>query len=192
MQPSPPNKLKYCQTEQNESEESSGIRWERAGGWQSSLGVFQTDSSFMSWWTHNTHHTTSFMMTPEESSLVHTTQSIRLSAAFKTVDHNILLERLECAVGVKGNKILQWFASYLKNKTFTVNRVTFHHLLHLFCVMYPRDPFLDLYCFLFRCFPWPSLFRNTTFHITVMQTIPNPKFFQWGLTTLFQMMCWNV
>ena len=39
-----------------------------------------------------------------------------LSAAFDTVDHNILLSRLECSYGFSGTK-LKWIASFLKNRS---------------------------------------------------------------------------
>jgi len=38
-----------------------------------------------------------------------------LSAAFDTVDHSILLERLRCRFGIKG-KALQWLTSYLADR----------------------------------------------------------------------------
>ena len=43
-----------------------------------------------------------------------------LSAAFDTIDHNILLSRLEHVFGIHGTA-LQWFSSYLSNRTQTVS-----------------------------------------------------------------------
>ena len=43
-----------------------------------------------------------------------------LSAAFDTVDHTILIDRLQCGVGVSGTA-LSWFSSYLSNISFAVN-----------------------------------------------------------------------
>jgi hypothetical protein len=39
-----------------------------------------------------------------------------LSAAFDTVDHNLLLQHLECNIGVR-NKALDWFRSYFSNRS---------------------------------------------------------------------------
>lgn len=43
-----------------------------------------------------------------------------LGEAFDTADHNLLIERLEHWVGIRG-MALNWFVSYIKYRTFTVN-----------------------------------------------------------------------
>ncbi|KAF7654004.1 hypothetical protein LDENG_00075870, partial [Lucifuga dentata] len=54
-----------------------------------------------------------------------------LSAAFDTVDHNILLSRLEKHIGIQGT-VLSWFHSYLSNRT---QRVYYNNTISTFSVV---------------------------------------------------------
>ena len=58
-----------------------------------------------------------------------------LSAAFDTIDHNILLEKLEIDYGIGAN-VLKWIFSYLENRSFSVkiNNSTSGRILLLFGV----------------------------------------------------------
>ena len=66
-----------------------------------------------------------------------------LSAAFDTVNHEILLRRLETTFGITGTA-LQWFSSYLGNRS---QRVVFgdgvSESFYLAFYLYLRAPALD-------------------------------------------------
>ena len=49
-----------------------------------------------------------------------------LSAAFDTVDHSILLWRLEISFGIRGAAALEWFSSYLTGRS---QQVSVHNVM---------------------------------------------------------------
>ena len=69
-----------------------------------------------------------------------------LSAAFDTVDHDLLLEVLNKRFGVK-EKALKWYEQYLKPRKFKVAVNNTHSKEQTIDYsMYPRDPFREHFC----------------------------------------------
>ena len=73
---------------------------------------------------HTTHETAILQLSNNilwgmESQSVTSLVAIDLSAAFDTVDHDILLDILKCKFGIEG-KALKWFDSYLRPCSFKV------------------------------------------------------------------------
>ena len=66
-----------------------------------------------------------------------------LSAAFDTVDHEILLQRLEDWVGISGSA-LNWFNSYLEDRKYFVE--IGDCASDQIAVGFPRGPSWDPYC----------------------------------------------
>ena len=71
-----------------------------------------------------------------------------LSAAFDTIDHEILLHRLH-NVFVFGDTVLSWFQSYYKIEHKLLLYIENTRLQLLFVMVYHMDQFLDQYFLLF-------------------------------------------
>ena len=79
-----------------------------------------------------------------------------LSAAFHTVDHRILLKRLSTGFGIC-NKALDWFVSYLSDRTqFVKVNVTSSHLSHLTQGV-PQGSVSGPILFFYTLLPWAVL-----------------------------------
>ena len=68
-----------------------------------------------------------------------------LSAAFDTIDHSLLINRLEHDFGLKDN-VLNWFKSYLEDRTQSVKKKILCHHLYPFHLVFHRGVSLVLYC----------------------------------------------
>ncbi len=87
-----------------------------------------------------------------------------LSAAFDTLDHGILLNRLQ-QIGIQGC-VLSWFVSYLKDRTFSVETGNIIHLVHRFLYGVPQGSILGPVLFSLYMLPLYAIFRkhNVSYH----------------------------
>ncbi len=82
-----------------------------------------------------------------------------LSAAFDTVDHSILISRLESDVGLKGT-VLKWFQSFLSDRIFFVKVGNFSSsIAHLTCGL-PQGSILAPSLFSLYMLPLGSILRK--------------------------------
>ena len=85
-----------------------------------------------------------------------------LSAAFDTVDHNILLKRLENWVGLSGT-VLNWFKTYFENRKYFVSIGNFTSeqtripKWSVENVKFPKVPSWDLFYLTSTCSHWHRL-----------------------------------
>ena len=95
-----------------------------------------------------------------------------LSAALDTVDHSILLQRLEKRFNI-GGVALQWFSSYLSgwNSTVNVSNVLSHPVSSAFGL--PQGSIMDPSCSPATQHLFVKLLRNIALDTTYMLMTPN-------------------
>ncbi len=93
-----------------------------------------------------------------------------LSAAFDTIDHNILITRLEKIMGIRGTA-LEWFRSFLSNRSFSVNISQFYSKSAPLHCGVPYGSILGPILFILYMLPLGSIFKRHGVFFTVLPTI---------------------
>ncbi len=82
-----------------------------------------------------------------------------LTAAFDTVDHAVLINRLERCAGIAGSA-LEWFKSYLTNRTFSVKMGDLTSSNSVLTCGVPQGSILAPILFSLYMLPLGSIFRK--------------------------------
>ena len=94
------------------------------------------------------------MFTAADDKQVTVLVGLDLSAAFDTVNHDTLLQRLETEFGVTGT-VLSWFQSYLSGRSLFVKLGNHQSPAVSVNVGVPlKDPYWDLSCLLSTAVQW--------------------------------------
>ena len=89
------------------------------------------------------------LLIASDNGLVSVLVLLDLSAAFDTIDHNILLQRLEHQIGIKG-AALSWFRSYLSDRSQFVH-VNDESSINTTVMEFHKVLYLDQYYLLYIC-----------------------------------------
>ena len=89
-----------------------------------------------------------------------------LSAAFDTVDHKILIDRLEKWAGLS-DSVLAWFQSYLTGRQIFVSLGAYVSETHVLNVVFLKEAFSAQFCFHYICSHLETLL-TITMSITIL------------------------
>ena len=106
-----------------------------------------------------------------------------LSAAFDTIDHDILLTRLSSWFGIHGS-VLKWFKSYLSSRTFSVKCNDCFSFLHTSLYGVPQGSVLGPLLFRMYTTPVSTLISSLSLYDTQLFLSFHPSDFQASITHL--------
>jgi len=95
-----------------------------------------------------------------------------LTAVFDTVDHELLLSRLECQFGLR-DSILQWFGSYLGDRSFRVDYGAGTSAVVFIVCSVPQGSVLGPLLFVLYVADLVNVVESTAFDSTSMRTTRN-------------------
>ena len=78
---------------------------------------------------------------------------LNMSAAFDTVDHEILLRRLDATYGIQNGAVI-WIASYISDRTKKSMSTAIPHRMYRLNTLYPMARFWDRYYLLCTLVNW--------------------------------------